>query len=116
MCAMKLLSDWVLHLDGFDLLVKRGEGIEPSNYVSAAEIAIPVSYRPFLRRYDLHDTRLHPIFINLLNERLEAAELIHCLSGQSRISVGSVLDTITCWPNSLPWVACNGEYHEYLQA
>jgi len=58
-----------------------GSASRLESYISAS--AIPSfcgkESLPFLRGYDFNDARLHAILVNLLDELLEASELIHSL-------------------------------------
>lgn len=79
MGAMEFLSNWILHFDRFDLLVKRGKRVAPKNLDERRKLDIGIDHRPFFWRYDFDDPRLHSIFIDFRDEGLEAAKLVHCL-------------------------------------
>ena len=82
MGAMEFLCNRILDFDRFDLFVKCGEGVSP-NRVSWWQIvpyeALERDHVPFFRGYNLDDSGLHTIFINLLYELWKAAKLVHSL-------------------------------------
>ena len=77
----ELLCNWILHSDCFDGLVQLRKRVTPNESRLGlvgldAEVA---GCLPFLRGNDLDNPGSHSIFINLVDEFLEALELRHGL-------------------------------------
>ncbi len=79
---MEFLGDWVLDFDrSLDLLIKCWESVPPESHISATTMKSFEGWKrlPFLWGYNFDDAGLHAIFVDSLDEGLEASELIHSL-------------------------------------